>query len=59
MFSPTRLQVKHVLKAHCFGKDEQFSVAIARDFLERVILHTSWVNWMNLEQLEKNSVKSN
>lgn len=41
MFSPTRLQVKHVLKAHCFGKDEQFSVAIARDFLERVILHTS------------------
>lgn len=44
MFNHTRLQVKHVLRAHCFGKDEEFSVAVAHDFLERIILHTSQVD---------------
>lgn len=59
MFSPTRLVVKHVLRKHCFGKDEQFSVAVAHDFMERLILHTSQVGLMNPEQLDKNIIKTN
>jgi len=59
MFNPARLQDKHVTRVHCFGKNEQFSVAVVRDFLERMILHTSQVDWMNLEQLEKSRIKSN
>lgn len=42
-----------------FGTDEQFSVAVAHDFLKKIVFHTGPLDWIDLEQLEKNSLKNN